>query len=259
MAKIQKAVSARLKLLGIDFSKITSIGEALDASLRAINQLMAELAKKEALIAKLEDTIDSLKQTISDQNAKIEALENKVSKQKQLISEMKAKLEDNAQRIAALETENAELRDSNKSQSDRIKELESLLKTKKEEMKEYRANTEDTLRAKDGEISALNDEVAALKKEIERLLAIINVPKASVSTQTVISGDHIVEKINDHSRLLKEIEALRNLLEKKSQQIALLEEENALLIEDLQYLLRRVVAFYTDRSSHTGQVWNMVC
>merc|ERR1711933_707515 len=45
MAKIQKAVSARLKLLGIDFENITSIGEALDASLRAINSLVAQLSE----------------------------------------------------------------------------------------------------------------------------------------------------------------------------------------------------------------------
>lgn len=43
MAKIQRAVSARLKLLGIDFDQITSIGEALDASLKAINSLIAQV------------------------------------------------------------------------------------------------------------------------------------------------------------------------------------------------------------------------
>merc|ERR1712187_991379 len=65
MAKIQKAVSARLKLLGIDFENITSIGEALDASLRAINSLVAQLQEKEALIVKLEGEIDSLKKTVA--------------------------------------------------------------------------------------------------------------------------------------------------------------------------------------------------
>merc|ERR1712154_289320 len=67
MAKIQKAVSARLKLLGIDFENITSIGEALDASLKAINSLVAQLQEKDALIVKLEGEIDSLKKTVAAQ------------------------------------------------------------------------------------------------------------------------------------------------------------------------------------------------
>lgn len=120
MSKIQKAVSARLKLLGIDFTQITSIGEALDASLRAINQLMSELAKKETQIADLEDTVDTLKRTVAEQSAKIEALELKVAKQKKLISEMRGKLKENDERIAALESDNAALRDSNQSLKDEL-------------------------------------------------------------------------------------------------------------------------------------------
>merc|ERR1712173_548248 len=89
MAKIQKAVSARLKLLGIDFENITSIGEALDASLKAINSLVAQLQEKEALIVKLEGEIDSLKKTVAAQKDKIDSLEKKIAKQKGIIDELK--------------------------------------------------------------------------------------------------------------------------------------------------------------------------
>ncbi len=64
-------------------------------------------------------------------------------------------------------------------------------------------------------------------------------------------------QLNDYPRLLKEIVALKMLLEKKNKRIRDLEEENRLLMADLQYLLKKSVAFYSDRSTHSGQVWNL--
>merc|ERR1712130_432647 len=45
--KLQKALEARLKMLGIDFSNINDLSEALEAAFAAIQKLAAELAKKE--------------------------------------------------------------------------------------------------------------------------------------------------------------------------------------------------------------------
>eukprot|EP01084_Bolivina_argentea_P088437 159669_1 len=130
-------------------------------------------------------------------------------------------------------------------QSERIKELEKAVDDKDKALKE-----------KDAEIRELNDEIAKLKAEIERLLAIINRPMATTECQTEISGA-IDLQLSDYPRLLKEIVALKQLLEKKNKRIRDLEEENRLLMDDLSYLLKRSVAFYSDRSSHTGQVWQM--
>merc|ERR1712228_341839 len=44
--KLQKALEARLKMLGIDFSNINDLSEALEAAFAAIQKLAAELAKK---------------------------------------------------------------------------------------------------------------------------------------------------------------------------------------------------------------------
>mmetsp|Transcript_9886 Transcript_9886/g.15837 ORF Transcript_9886/g.15837 Transcript_9886/m.15837 type:complete len:932 (-) Transcript_9886:265-3060(-) len=379
MAKIQKAVSARLKLLGIDFENITSIGEALDASLRAINSLVAQLQEKEDLIVKLEGQIESLKKTIEEQQNKIESLEAKVASQKKIISELKQKLKEKDERIESLERKNKELREKNlrledelkntkaefekfkqdtqkkfdemakkildiqeenvektsqiedllkkiadleaenkeqkatikdqsarikeleelvaqkdkeledkdkriqelldeierlkariaelegiqkdneakiAEQAARIKELEDLLKDRDAEIEELKKQKEAEVAEKNTEIEQLKKEIAELKTEIERLLALINYPRETREVQTEISGA-IDLQLNDYPRLLKEIVALKQLLEKKNKRIADLEEENKLLMEDLQYLLKKAVAFYSDRSPHTGQVWNL--
>merc|ERR1712130_910783 len=44
--RLQKALEARLKMLGIDFSNINDLSEALEAAFAAIQKLAAELAKK---------------------------------------------------------------------------------------------------------------------------------------------------------------------------------------------------------------------
>eukprot|EP01084_Bolivina_argentea_P005343 10089_1 len=87
-------------------------------------------------------------------------------------------------------------------------------------------------------------------------MKIINYPRETREIQTDISGA-IDLQLNDYPRLLKEIVALKQLLEKKNKRIRDLEEENRLLMEDLQYLLKKSVAFYSDRSTHTGQVWSL--
>eukprot|EP01083_Nonionella_stella_P145839 457839_1 len=381
MAKIQKAVSARLKLLGIDFDSITSVGEALDASLRAINSLVAQLQEKDDLINKLEKNISSLKKTIESQKDKIGYLEKKLAQNKKIVDELKAKLKEKDDIIGLLEKENAELKEKNKkleedlaavnaefaqfkadtqqkfdemakkmlesqeevvaktseidelkakisalekenaaqketisdqsarieeleqmlrdkeqemadqskridellaeierlkariaeleanekenestiaAQDARIKELEELLRARDEEIEELKRVKAQELEAKDSELDALREENKRLRAEIERLDALLNYPRETREIQTEISGA-IDLQLNDYPRLLKEIVALKQLLQRKNQRIRDLEEENRLLMDDLQYLLKKSVAFYSDRSLHTGQVWNLHC
>eukprot|EP00485_Elphidium_margaritaceum_P000115 CAMPEP_0202693910 /NCGR_PEP_ID=MMETSP1385-20130828/7911_1 /ASSEMBLY_ACC=CAM_ASM_000861 /TAXON_ID=933848 /ORGANISM="Elphidium margaritaceum" /LENGTH=952 /DNA_ID=CAMNT_0049349665 /DNA_START=33 /DNA_END=2891 /DNA_ORIENTATION=- len=379
MAKIQKAVSARLKMLGIDFDNITNIGEALDASLKAINSLVAQLSEKDDVIAKMEAEVARLKNSLEDKRKRIESLENKVSAQKTLIVELKDKLKEKDAIIESLRKENDELKAKNKKLEDdlaalqaefekfkketqekfdqmaktildtqqanvekqseiddllkrisdleqtkkeqsqtiadqtaRIKELEAAvaqkdqeladkdrriqelldeierLKARIAELEEIQRRNEETIAARDARIEELegqlkerddeiealkakkeeeitekNNEIDALKAEIERLNgevarldALLNYPRETREVQTDISGA-IDMQLNDYPRLLKEIVALKQLLEKKNKRIRDLEEENKLLMEDLQYLLKKAVAFYSDRSPHTGQVWNL--
>lgn len=311
MTKIQKAVSARLKLLGIDFENITSIGEALDASLKAINSLVAELKKKEEIIAKMEKDIAKFKRTIDNQKKKIENLEETVKKQKETINDQTKKIKEQNSKIEDLETKNKKLEDENdelrkklaqitddfekfkketqekfdkmaktildqktdnvQKQSrieellKRIKELEDendelrkRLNNLQKEYDTYKKNAEAEIENMKKKINSQNTDIEAKDKKIEELLAIINKPKTSREVQTDISGA-IDKQLSDYPRLLKEIVALKQLLEKKNKRINDLIEENKMLLMDMQWLLKRAAAFISDRSPHTGQVWQMGC
>ena len=219
-----------------------------------------ELLKK---IAELEKDNKDKQQTIDDQSARIKELEALVAqKDKELedkdnrIKELLEEIERLKARIAELEGIQKENEATIEQQKNRIEELEKLLAERDAEIEELKKRKEQELAEKDKEIEDLRAEVEKLKAEIERLLKIINYPRETVEVQTEISGA-IDLQLNDYPRLLKEIVALKQLLEKKNKRIKDLEEENRLLMADLQYLLKRAVAFYSDRSPHTGQVWNM--
>jgi WD40 repeat protein/uncharacterized coiled-coil protein SlyX len=305
MAKIQRAVSARLRLLGIDFENITSIGEALDASLRAINSLLAALEEKEELISQMQAEMANLKKTIESQKAKVARLEATVAEQKDTmtnqtdtIAEQKQIIEDLMRRNQLLTDENTDLKAQLKKvreefaqfQKDtqeqldalrktvlqeketnvmnenriaeleaRIRELEALLAQKKENIVTLEARVkelEEALAAREATIAGQNEEMKEKDAEIERLLEIVNRPKADAAAQTHISGA-IDQQLSDYPRLLKEIVALKHLLDKKNKRIRDLEEENKQLMMDMQWLLKRAAAFRRDRSNHTGQVWQM--
>ena len=216
-----------------------------------------------AKIAHLEKENKSQNKTIKDQSTKIGELEQIImQKDKELqerddrIKELLAEIEALKQRISELEAVQKENESTIETQSDRIKELEKLLRQRDAEISQITKDKEEELSMKSAEIERLNAEIRDLQSEIERLLAIINYPRDDKEVQTEISGT-IDQQLNDYPRLLKEIVALKKLLDKKNQRIADLEEENRLLMEDLQYLLKKSVAFYSDRSSHTGQVWNL--
>merc|ERR1712087_411675 len=68
--RLQKAIEARLKMLGIDFSNINDLSEALEAAFAAIQKLAAELAKKdeelEAMQSKLSKAKKEQEQTLKE-------------------------------------------------------------------------------------------------------------------------------------------------------------------------------------------------
>ena len=131
--------------------------------------------------------------------------------------EKTSRIDELLKKIADLEQKNKEQARTIKDQTARIAELEALLKERDEEIA-------DLKKSKEEEIATKDDEIDRLKKEIERLMAIINKPKEDKQAQTEISGE-IEKQINDYPRLLKEIVALKQLLEKKNQRIRDLEEE----------------------------------
>mmetsp|Transcript_78946 Transcript_78946/g.96515 ORF Transcript_78946/g.96515 Transcript_78946/m.96515 type:complete len:864 (-) Transcript_78946:84-2675(-) len=302
MQKIQSAVTARMKMLGIDFSNINSIGEALDASLKAINKLVAELEAKDKIIDKLTKENAQLKATIEEQKNELANLRNELAKKNKIIDKQSAQISEQNSQIAKLTDDNARLNDENSrlknelealkneydqykkkaeaeisdlkkkievhevdkiAKDDRIKVLEqriadleaqnedqrNTINDQSKRIKELEAMVED----RDGRIKALMDEIEQLKAEVDRLTAIINKPKEEIAAQTEISGA-IDKQLSDYPRLLKEIVALRNKLERKNQIIADLQEENRQLLKDIEWLLKKAAKFYPDKSPHTGVV-----
>merc|ERR1712087_409980 len=75
--KLQKALEARLKMLGIDFSNINDLSEALEAAFAAIQKLAAELAKKEEELSAMSSKMSAMQKENDDSQREVDKLTRK--------------------------------------------------------------------------------------------------------------------------------------------------------------------------------------
>merc|ERR1712045_136674 len=74
LERLQKAIEARLKMLGIDFSNINDLSEALEAAFAAIQKLAAELAKKDEELEAMQSKWDESKKEHEESLKEIDKL-----------------------------------------------------------------------------------------------------------------------------------------------------------------------------------------
>ena len=207
LQKTQRAIAARMQLLGIDFDKCESISEALDAALSAINKLIAQLEEKEALIKKMEEENAFLKNKVSEYEAKLEKLKKKLNSQEETIAEQKETIETQASKIESLEAENAQYKADNERLTNELNTLKD----------EFNKNKDDSGKRFDEmaeKILSLQSENVAKTEEIKDLQKIIEELRAKVSDQS-----------NTIESQSNEIEELKKLLKQKEETISNQNEE----------------------------------
>eukprot|EP01083_Nonionella_stella_P217258 780149_1 len=233
LEKLQKAISVRLKLLGVDFSKIDDITTALDTCFSVIRKLAKELQDKEE---ELQATKDKLTQATSDLTAA-----NKFKKQINVLTEMNKSCMDNQaslyHEIDEYKTNLQRLKEEKVVlQSDldaKIVEVERLnhentdLNTQKEELMRSRNDFEGQLKESMQKVEALENELENMKTGHEEMKAdlmkendtkwknkcneydVLNEKYKTLKTQRKSDG----EKLRlEHSEYEKKIKSLTNKL-----------------------------------------------
>jgi len=133
MEKMQLAVSSRLELLGVDFDKVGSIADALDAAFNAINKLATDLQEKETLIIKLQEEQTNMKSIIEKQKAKLQENELELDKQKQTISSQTKQIEEYYKLIDGMKQTITNLTNQNQSLTEQVNQLSSNIAQQKQQ------------------------------------------------------------------------------------------------------------------------------
>jgi len=107
--KIQMALEARLKLLGIDFSQCSNLSEALEAAFRAIQALSKELAEKDAEIEKWKTENSKSQQAQKESADRVNNLETELKKQRKVIDDQRKNAYSKERQISSLGHQTDEL------------------------------------------------------------------------------------------------------------------------------------------------------
>merc|ERR1719242_1114709 len=112
--------------------------------------------------------------------------------------------------------------------------------------------------------SSKDDEIARLKRELEEaqqaLDAHLNRPVEDKQTQTELTGKWIENsrmQLNNLDNIFKENEELRKLATKNDDRLLELADENQILLDEIDTLLKQQAQFRPDTSNHRGEVLAM--
>eukprot|EP01083_Nonionella_stella_P167752 564640_1 len=216
--RLQKAIEARLKLLGIDFSNINDLGEALEAAFAAIQKLAAELAKKEDELAAMQDKLDRAKKAQEDSAKEVDKLNRRVAKAKNANDDLKKQMADKDKRLDAMGKQKDSMSDKEKQKQNEMdklrKELDALRKQKNKQFDNFvdkKAEMDKKLRDKDSECKELERELDDTKKKNEKLDA-------------------------KNKKLEDELEKLRGLMDKQHEKLMAEKEKNKELKTEMDEL-----------------------
>merc|ERR1712087_1028309 len=116
----------------------------------------------------------------------------------------------------------------------------------------------DTLKE---EGSSKDDEIARLQKALEEaqqaLDGHLNRPREDKATMTELTGKWIEKsrmQLNNLDNIFKENEELRKLATKNDERLLQLAEENQVLLDEIDVLLKQQAQFRPDTSNHRGEV-----
>merc|ERR1719242_715165 len=131
------------------------------------------------------------------------------------------------------------------------------LNAEKQELKSMMERLKNSNSVKDDEISAL---AAKLKEAEDALAAYLNRPREDKQTQTDLSGKWIQNakmQLANLDNVFKENEELRKLATKNDDRLLELADENKLLLDEIDVLLKQQAQFRPDTSNHRGEILAM--
>merc|ERR1712013_153326 len=100
LERMQKAIAARLKILGVDFSKVSDITSALDMAFNVIQKLAKQLQEKEEAMESSSLKMNSAISDAKESRHRAEALSADKDKLKQSVADLKRQIKDRDRRLS---------------------------------------------------------------------------------------------------------------------------------------------------------------
>merc|ERR1712228_689434 len=188
---------------------------------------------------------------------KVSKMENQIKEQKNALNERDNKLLASKQ---ALENERSAKADLQKKSEDANKDSDEALNALNAEKDSLRAMMQK-LKASESE---KDDKIAALIKKLKdaenKLAAYLNRPCDDKQTQTDLSGKWIKNaamQLTNLDNVFAENEELRRLASKNDDRLLELADENRVLLDEIDTLLKQQAQFRPDTSNHRGEILAM--
>mmetsp|Transcript_54623 Transcript_54623/g.87313 ORF Transcript_54623/g.87313 Transcript_54623/m.87313 type:complete len:513 (-) Transcript_54623:257-1795(-) len=238
LERLQKAIAARLKILGVDFSKVDDITSALDMAFNVIQKLAKELQEKEDAFEEMKEKHDAAIQEAADARKMKDKLDATIEKQRGVLQDLRKQIGDRDRRLSIAAHE----------QNDK----ESVLRKQLEEMQ---AEADGLRQEKEKVYDQMVDEKAKLKGELDdKLKELEDVKKQllkakeengrleSENEQIKDENEKLLNSNNDlNAKLqeaLKEIEELKSELQAEKDKNVNLIDQNKKLKKEMKKLIK---------------------
>jgi len=215
-----------------------------------------EAAKKESE-EEMQSMFDEQKMMNEVLKKKMAALENTVKEQKAAMQERDDQLSSLQQSLseerAAKETLTKEAEETTKNNDEAMEALSSEKTQFKEMVDKLKAEGAE----KDDEIERLKQALAEAEQKLHDHL---NRPQEDKQTQTEVGGkwiENATMQLNNLDNVFKENEELRKLATKNDDRLIQLADENQVLLDEIDTLLKQQAQFRPDTSNHRGEVLAM--
>jgi len=202
LEKLQRAISARLTMIGVDFSTAEDLSSALDLAFNVIQKLAKELQSKEAA---LEDATKRMEEALRRQNETETVL---------------------TVQIEGLESETKQLRADKEATSNQMANDKAALSQQRDDALRLLEDVEQRLRRDRRSVAALSRENEQIKEDNERLLNSKSVAdakmeeavKESVDLRADLEALRARNKTLDERqhRLCRDLSRLKKLLQRAS-------------------------------------------
>jgi len=236
MERLQKAIESRLKILGVDFSKVDDITSALDMAFNVIQKLAKELQTKEEEYDEMKSRMDKAVKEATGFRKNKDKLDATIEKQRGVMDDLKKQIADRDRRLSIVAHE------KNDNESALTKQLESLqdeadnLRKDKENI--YNQMVDEKAKLK-GELDDKIQEIQDLKNELNKAKDANN-KLMKENEQIKEENDKLLNNNNDLDAKLqesmKEIDELKNELDSEKNKNDLLMDKNKKLKQEIKKL-----------------------
>eukprot|EP01083_Nonionella_stella_P016535 46159_1 len=238
LERIQKAMEARLKLLGVDFSKVEDITSALDMAFSAIQKLAKELQTKEEAFEDVKVKMNKAVKESTEYRKNTSKLDATIQKQKRVIQDLKKQLGDKDKRLSIVSHEKSDTETALTGQLAGVHgELEQLRNDKErifDELVDSKAKFKGDMEDKANELEEVKNKLTKSKQDNETI--------CNENEQMKEEADALLNTNTDlNAKLqeaLKEIEDLKNELELEKNKNVDLIGKNKKSMQEIERLLQ---------------------